>query len=54
MDDGELNNQKGNYIFKIQPSHWCLKHDSKIYTWEFNKNLESKLMSMEMNLLVDR
>ena len=19
-----VNNQKGNYIFKIQPSHWCL------------------------------
>ena len=26
-----MNNQKGNNIFKIQPSHWCLKPDFKIY-----------------------
>ena len=23
--------QEGNYIFKIQPSHWRSKHDFKIY-----------------------
>ena len=26
-----MNNQTGNYIFKFQSSHWCLKHDFKIY-----------------------
>jgi len=34
------NNQKDNYIFKIQPSRWCLKHDFKIYRLA-KKRLES-------------
>ena len=32
-----VNNQKGNYIFKIQPFQWRLKHEFKIHKYLKNK-----------------